>query len=311
MDAYTQAGQDCTLIDEEGLCWIEVKGKDARKFLNGVLTNDIHKLGGQTGCYCLMLTPKGKIIADCFCYTCGDHFGLVCFQSLKNVILENLKRYIIFQNVEVLDQNKKWGALRVIGPKTKGHFDSLLKTLPSKEFSYTESTWEGLALYVICKSQWGLPCYEFWIHQEELSKLKNQMNLPTISKEIQEVLRIESATPLFGLDMDEGTIPQEANLYNALSFDKGCYVGQEVIARLEKRGHVGKKLVQLVIEGKTPPKPGWKILSPAGEEVGQVTSSCFSPKYNASLALGFIRYQFLTLSEVKVGDSKAKVKIEK
>lgn len=296
------------ILLEHNLCWIEIKGPDSRKFLNSRLTNDINKLQGKSGCYSLLLTPKGKIIADCFCYPCGDYFGIDCDLSLKPALLENIKKYIVFQKVEVNDQSEKWGALSILGPKSKDHLQPVLKDLPSQEFSYTEPKWDNLQLFAIYKKQWGLPSYELWTHKEKIPELRAKLNLPILTGEEQQKLRIESGTPLFGVDFDENTIPQEAGLYSALSFDKGCYVGQEIVARLEHRGHVGKQLVQFTLEEKTPPPRGEKIFSHDGKEIGAVTSSCFSPTFNLAMGLGFVRYQFLDQKEVKIGSSKAQIK---
>lgn len=290
------------------LCWIEVKGSDARKFLNGTLTQDIQKLQGDIGCYALMLAPKGKIIADCYCYTCGNWFGIVCTQNLKQKILENLEKYIIFQKVEVVDQSEKWGAIQILGPKAKDHLHPILKGLPVETFSYSEVFWDGLQLYVIYKKQWGLPCYELWTYKEKNPELKAKLNLPEIPKETQETLRIESATPLYGVDYDENTIPQEACLYHALSFEKGCYVGQEIVTRLEHRGHVGKQLVQLFLETKNPPTVGERIFSLEDKEIGRVTSSCFSTKHQRAIALGYIQYASLDLQTAKVQGVPARIK---
>lgn len=298
----------CGIIEQD-YCWIEIKGPDAKKFLNGVLTNDINKLQGKTGCYTLMLAPKGKIVADAFCYTCGSDFGMTCTPSLKPAILENLKKYIIFQKVEVVDRSEKWGTLSVLGPKAQEYLQPLSPNLPTGEFSYTEPIWGDLQLYAIYKRQWGLPGYELWTYKEKIPELKAKLNLPILTEDIQEILRIESGTPRFGVDFDETTIPQEANLYNALSFTKGCYVGQEIVARLEHRGHVGKQLVQFFLTDKTPPPAGEKIFPSEGEEIGYVTSSCYSPKYQKAIALGYLRYAFLKLSEGRVGETKAQIKL--
>jgi len=298
---------NCACI-ELNRSWIEVKGADAKKFLNGLLTNDINKLQGKSGCYALLLTPKGKIIADCFCYTCGDTFGIDCEQSLKPVILEHLKKYIVFQKVELSDQGGDWQALGVIGPKAKEFLSMQLKELPTTEYTYLETVFGEIKLWVILKNRWGLPCYELWVKKSQATELKNKLNFPEISHEAQEILRIESGTPLFSIDFDQNSLPQEACLDEALSFDKGCYVGQEIVARLEHRGHVGKQLVQLFIEGNNPPTRGEKIFSDDGKEIGRITSSIFSPTDKKSVSLGIISYASLNLTEVMAGDLKAQIK---
>lgn len=292
---------DKGLIDLSSRCWIEVKGADSRKFLNSILTNNIQTLQGKTGCYAALCTPKGKMIADLFCYTCEDYFGIDCSAALKPAILETLKKYIVFQKVELKDQSEKWGALGILGGDFPGW--------PSKEFEYDFVEWENFKLWVIQKKIWGQDGFELWARRDQLSQLKTKLGLPEIDKATQEVLRIESATPLFGVDMDENTIPQEAGIYSALNFNKGCYIGQEIIARLEHRGHVGKKLCQFKIEGEAVPTKGEKIIS-GEKEVGTVTSACFSPKFNAPLALGFLQYAALNLKEFQICQQRADIIID-
>lgn len=307
MELYHNATQNAVLLDLSDRVYLDVKGPDSKKFLNGILTNNIQALKGATGCYSCLCTPKGKMIADLYCYTCGDYFGIDCSAALKPIILETLKKYIIFQKVELVDQSEKWGAVGVIGPKAVDFIKSKRIKIPEKEFEYCEATFDGLSMWVIRKKIWGLDGLELWCHREQLEKLKKSLNLPALNKETQEILRIESATPLFGVDMDQNTIPQEAGLYNALNFNKGCYVGQEIIARLEHRGHVGKKLVQIKIDSEKPPAAGEKILSPDGQEIGHITSSCFSPKFGSALALGYIRHAFLIQTDAKVADKVATI----
>lgn len=282
-----------TSLLEPDLGWVEIKGPDAKKFLNTVLTNDINQLDGVNGCYALMLTPKGKIIADCFCYTCGEDFGLTCERKLKETILTNLKKYILFQQkVDIQDQSEKWKAFGLIGPNAH----AMAETLKEAE------------VYVIPTNRWGLPYAEIWARTENCPRVKEKISAPPLDAETQERLRIESGTPLLGKDFDENTIPQEAGLYHALSFDKGCYVGQEIVARLEHRGHVGKQLVQIFLATTIPPKPGEKIFSKEKKEIGWITSSCFSPTNKQALALGYLRYQNLDQTDGWVGSAQATFK---
>ncbi|MDO8526568.1 MAG: glycine cleavage T C-terminal barrel domain-containing protein [Deltaproteobacteria bacterium] len=279
------------IIDLSDRCWIDVKGADARKFLNGILTNNIQALSGKIGCYSALCTPKGKMIADLFCYTCEDYFGIDCSASLKQTVLDTLKKYIIFQKVELADQSEKWGAIGILG--------ALPFNIPEKEFEYNFVEWESFKFWAIRKKIFGQEGFEIWIQRDEMASLKSKLGFPELGKKEREILRIESATPLWGIDMDENTIPQEANLYSALNFNKGCYVGQEIIARLEHRGHVSKKLCQFKMEGKDVPQKGDKILSTEGKEVGIVTSACHSPRFQSIILLGYLQYA--ALNESKFG----------
>lgn len=151
----------------------------------------------------------------------------------------------------------------------------------------------------IYKIWWELPWIEIW-SQKEI-----KIDLPKIPCDVQEILRIESKTPLLGIDMNEETIPQEAGLKNALHFNKGCYMGQETITRLQHRGHVGKELALLKLNTNTLPARGEKIFSEKGEESGWVTSSCHSLKYNSVIAMGYLRYAFLKEMAFHIANSSA------
>ncbi len=290
LSEYQAATQNVGWIDLSDHCLIEIQGVEARQFLNGILTNAIKTLLHGKGCYTCLCTPKGKILADLFCYATDTQFKLECYQNLKDKILELLRRYIIIQKVHLQDMSQEWGGVGVLGLKSPSfvqkHFPSFSHT------SHLGHSWIS-NVWVIYKPQWGYSCFEFWMKKDLLSSFREKMSLPLISKEDQEVLRVESKTPLYGVDMSENTIPQEANLHEALNFKKGCYIGQETIARLQNLGHVNKQLVLLKIDGNEEVPKESKIVTLQGEEIGHVTSQCLSDKYKSRIALGYIKYAYL------------------
>lgn len=307
LKSYKEATQHVVLFEDRERAYFEIKGDDCKKYLQGLVTNDVLKLKPQAGCYNLHITPKGKLIADFCSYSCGDYFGIDVASALKAKLLESFKKYIIFQKVEIVDQSAKRFPLVVMGPKAKEFLTGKVGGIPSEDLTYLGTTCGDSDLWLIQRDRWGLPAYELWERNERLSTFREKLALPTLESKVQEILRIESATPKFGVDMDENTIPQEANLHHALSFDKGCYVGQEIVARLEHRGHVGKQLVLLKMDGNLLPKAGEKITNEEKKEIGFVTSSCFSPKHKTPLALGYIRYPFLNQTTVRVSSQEATV----
>lgn len=117
-----------------------------------------------------------------------------------------------------------------------------------------------------------------------------------------ETLRIEAGIPLYGIDMDESTIVTETNLDDAVSFSKGCYIGQEIIVRIKHRGHVAKKLAGLIVESTADIQPGAKVFSADGPEIGRVSSSTVSPRLDRTIALGYVKYDYLAPgTNVKIG----------
>jgi folate-binding protein YgfZ len=115
----------------------------------------------------------------------------------------------------------------------------------------------------------------------------------SVNEETFETLRIEAGIPRYGIDMDEANVVTETNLDDAVSFTKGCYLGQEIIVRIKHRGHVAKKLTGIVLNGPTLAAPNAKILSADGKEIGRVTSSAFSPKLDRAIALGYVKYDYI------------------
>jgi len=129
-----------------------------------------------------------------------------------------------------------------------------------------------------------------------------------LTGDVCEVLRIEAGLARYGVDMDESNVVTETNLEDAVSFNKGCYVGQEIIVRIKHRGHVAKKLTGIVFEKDSTIESGAKILSADEKEVGRVTSSTFSPHLDRTIALGYLKYDYLGPgAKLKAGESSGEV----
>ncbi len=290
----------------------KIKGLDTRDFLNRMLTNNIKDLKTGFGSYNCLCDKKGKMLADLYCYCAPDCELIECDKKLTNKVRDILKRHLVIEDVQI-EEPLSWNGVGVVGPEAQNLLNKILDSkIPTEELQFVEMIYKKHSLLIIRKKCWGLDGFEIWGDGEALSDLKNECGvrpwpepISPISEEIQEILRIESKTPLYGVDMTEETIPQEADLYHALHFNKGCYIGQETIARLEHRGHVNKKLVLLKLSGDRLPIAGIKILTKEGEDAGYITSSCDSPKYNSVIALAYIRYSYLysipALKEFNVG----------
>ena len=146
--------------------------------------------------------------------------------------------------------------------------------------------------------------FDLFIEANNSSKLSDALTAAgaaPISNATFETLRIEAGVPLYGIDMDENNVVTETNLDDAVSFTKGCYLGQEIIIRIKHRGHVAKKLSGVMLADSTPVPRNSKIISSEGKEIGRVTSSTFSPRLDRAIALGYLKYDYLAAgTEVKV-----------
>jgi len=274
---------------------IRVTGQDRAGFLHNMLSNDIKRLAPGQGTYATLLDLKGHIVADLRVYCANDSFLLDTDADLADKLAPALERYIIMDDVAL--ERLILGTLSVQGPRAQEVLEAALAThLPAlEEFGHVLLDEVSPRARVARASSTGEEGYELWVEADSLVALWESMcrtgqtlgALPA-GWEALETLRIEAGIPRYGADFGEDTLPLEAGLLNALSFTKGCYLGQEIVERTRSRGHVNWKLVGLVVESGVAPAPGEKLLA-AGREVGEVTSSCVSPTLGKVIALGYLR----------------------
>jgi glycine cleavage system T protein len=272
-----------------------VKGADRVSFLQGMVSNDVQNLSPGRGTYALLLNVQGQILADLRIFCEADRFLVDTEADLHLKVKETLGRYIIMDEVELeaLDES----ALAFQGPRSH---DLLKKTLhidlpEMSEYDHFRTNYAGFPLRVVRANSTGEEGYEVWMSAGGMMGVWGAAcgQAPTYEMlpcgtEALETLRIEAGIPRYGADLGEDTLPLEAGLTNALSFTKGCYVGQEIVERARSRGHVNWKFVGLLVESDGPPAAGEK-LSVEGKEIGEITSACVSPTLGKSIALAYTR----------------------
>ena len=280
---------------------IDLRGGDRASYLQGLLTNDITALTPGHGCYAAYLTAQGRMIADAYVYELGDLMVLSVPRTVKDAVLARLDQFIFSEDVQLGDVTATFAQVAVVGPHAADVLAPVLQT-PLVELSddgCVRSTTAGGAAAIVTRiGDLGEPGYDVYVEragcEELLSSLKGE-GVPALDEATAEALRIEAGVPLFGRDMDEETIPLEAGIESrAISFTKGCYVGQEVIIRVLHRGHgrIARKLVGLRVSGDWPPAGGAAIQS-AGRDIGRVTSAAFSPALKSPIALGYVHRDFV------------------
>ena len=272
-----------------------MKGRDHAKFLHRMVSNDIKRLRPGQGTYATLLTPQGHIRADMRLYCAEDRFFADTDADLRDKALEGLKRYVIADQVEFEPLDVY--ALAFQGPRARPLLEKTLHiTLPAmQEYDHFATNYAGFPAQVVCASSTGEEGYEVWTGAKGLPAIWGAAcgqaptygMLPCGTRAL-ETLRIEAGIPRYGQELGEDTIPNEAGLWNALSFSKGCYVGQEIVERARSRGHVNWVLMGLVLESETPPAAGEK-LAREGREIGEVTSACVSPTLGKAIALAYLR----------------------
>jgi tRNA-modifying protein YgfZ len=313
---YEAARRHAALIDRSDRGRIVVSGADRGTYLQGLLTNDVAALERGQGCYSAYLTPQGRMIADMHVYELGDVMLLRLIRDVKDVVLAKLDQFVFAEDVQLGDVTASFAQFAIVGPRAAqvaasllgGITDAALTEMP--EHGNARVDWRGTAAIVTRITDAGEPGYDVYVEAAQNEAFKNAVagaGVPLLEDAVAEAIRIEAGVPAFHHDMDEETIPLEAGIEErAISFTKGCYVGQEVIVRVLHRGHgrVARKLVGLSIDGDRVPAVGTTVR--AGErEVGRITSATRSPALNQPIALGYAQREFVAPGTDLVVDGAA------
>jgi len=282
---------------------LEVTGGDARRWLDGMLTNDVTRLSAADasgdGCYAALLTQKGRIIADLHVLARpGGAYWLETAVSAVPRVQAALGRFIVADDVTLTDRSADWRRLAVEGPGASDALAAAAGFAPAALAGVPAEHWTALALagaeVVAARFGWtGRDAWQLFVPASGASAagVREALQLPAASVEALEVLRIEAGVPRLGPELDEEVFPDEARLDAAISRTKGCYTGQEIVARLYSRGAVNHLLVRLQFEGDRVPAPGSPlhfVETDGDKRSGEVTSACDSPGRGV-VGLGFVR----------------------
>ncbi len=307
--SYGSASQKCEeyealniragLVDFSFRSRVCVLGADREKFLHGQVTNDILRLKTGQACYAALVTAKGKMESDLYVFKLKDELLLDFEPGLTARVIERLQRFVIAEDVQVVDVSPHYGLLSVSGPRAREVLErsSLNLCIPGLALNWESIGTEGGEIYVANNPRFGIEGYDLFVPSGELEQVAlaldragSEIGARWVGLAAIETVRIENGVPRYGVDMNESTLPQEAELQErAISFSKGCYIGQEVIARIRTYGKVNKALRRLRLPPDMPlPEAGSKILA-EGREVGWMTGATYSPRFKSGIALGYVR----------------------
>jgi folate-binding protein YgfZ len=300
---YQAAREQAAVIDRSDRGRIAVKGEDRRSYLQGLFTNDTAALKAGEGCYTAYLTPQGRMIADLWVYELGDLILLSLGGEVKDTVLAKLDQFIFTEDVQLGDVSDTFAQYAVVGPQAARVVSSLVESIgrdvlaAMPEHGNLRVQIAGRPAVITRVTDTGEPGFDVYVERSQAAAFVEALasaGVPQAGADVAEMLRIEAGMPVFHRDMDEDTIPLEAGIESrAISFTKGCYVGQEVIVRVLHRGHgrVAKKLVGVVLEDGAVPPPG-AVVTGDGREIGRVTSSARSPALRRPIALAYVHRDF-------------------
>jgi folate-binding protein YgfZ len=296
-------------VDRSDRGAVLVTGPDAWSYLQNLVSADLDVVGDGKGAHSLLLTPQGKLDVDFRLLRVGDEAWLDCDPGFGGQLAASLNRFRIRVKCEVTDRTGSWGSLGVRGPEAAAHAGVLGVELPAAPHAFVR--WEGA---VVVRVPWpGGNGFDVVGPPETIARAATRLSesgVPAVSDEAYEAVRVEVGIPRQGFELDEKTIPQEAFLeLDAVSFTKGCFLGQELVCRIDTRGRVNRYLRRLTaIEDGRPPR-GSEIVS-GDKVVGTVTSTITAADVPAA-ALGYVRHEVDPPAEVELrwegGSGRARV----
>ncbi len=275
-----------------------VAGPDAAKFLHNVTTNDVKRLPAGRGREAFVTSLKGRTLAYVSILALPDSYLVRTDPDGLSVALPHLQKYGVFEDAEIEDRSLASSEHHLAGPGAEAWLASTGAALPEADELAVVAT-EVLGHHVLCvrESPTGRPGFTLIALGEDHAAFGEALraqaaasNVVGIDDEVFEALRIEAGVPVFGREVTEANLPQEIGRDDrAISFVKGCYIGQETVARLDALGHVNRIIKGLIFRAGDPTPPNGAALWADGKDIGAITSTAFSPGWNAPIGMGLLR----------------------
>jgi folate-binding protein YgfZ len=267
--------QQGALLNFSGRTTLRVTGNDRLRFLNGQITNDVRKAGEAAAVEACVLNAKGKMNAHIFVSAAPDCFWIDADPELREALPARLERYVIADDVQIEDVTDRWSTFHVL--------------------SRTEPNLSDCR--IVSVRRFAEPGWDIWAdaarHDDVLQQLLSTFDV--LDSAAAEIMRIEQGIPRWGRELTDEIILIEANLEDrTVDYEKGCYIGQEVISRIKMSGQTNKRLRGLISLDDIPLQAGMRLASTAekGKEAGWITSATRSEKIEKEIALGYVKRGF-------------------
>lgn len=309
---WSAVRQRCGVLEARFRGLLRLTGADRVAFVQGMVTNDVTKLQAGAGTYAALLTQQGKIVSDLHVYALAEELWLDVPAGRAEAVRAALERFIIADDVEFVAGDAWTPLVGLEGPQAA----RVLLAVAGESMdgaplhTHRELRFDGVQLRAVAASHTGENGYVLYGPPALASPLWEHCHAAgaePVGMEALNVLRIEAGIPWYGRDMDESMLVSEVGIEDAISYKKGCYLGQEVVERIAARGQVHRKLMGLVCAGTQVPAPDAKLVVDA-KEVGWITSAVWSPARAAVIALGYVRRECWEAgTEVRVTSSGAEM----
>lgn len=306
---YDQLTKNSGMVVLSGRTLIQITGKDREFFLHNFCTADTKNLEPGNLTEAFVLNTKGKLLGHVFLIATESQILLSTVAGQFDVLNEHLEKYIVREDVQLVDVSNELTTVFVCGPAAQDDLRQVCELVPAKNgvasfnfadqavvISHLELAGDGF-MFVLPRSANG----------SFIQRLR-EIGIHLCSEKALSVVRIENATPWFAIDASENNLPQElCRDEQAISFNKGCYLGQETVARIDAIGHVNQLFVSFQLSD---PVAAGSELTSENKTVGRLTSVCWSPQAESWIGLGFLKRLMCKPGiEVKIGNVRAKVKM--
>lgn len=293
---YAAATTGAALFDVSDRALLELSGGDRVRFLHSFCTNDIKRLREGQGCEAFVANVKGRALGHVWVDVGQSSLWLDADAGSAERLIPHLERYVINEDVAIADRGADWGELLVMGPASASRLEQVgINVRGLANLDHVVCRVFDAAARVRRFDVGPQPAYALFLARDCLGKSWQRLRdtgIEPAGSEAWNALRIEAGLPDFGVDFSEENLAQEVGrTKTAISFTKGCYLGQEPIARLDAMGHVNRELRSLRVTGEIVPPPGSRVFGEAAASapVGTVTSSVFSHKDNSPVAMAQLR----------------------
>ena len=298
MNEYSALHNGALFFDRSDRTRMRISGPKAVELVTGMVTNDVFSLVAGEGQYAAALTPKGKITADLRIFALEDALLIDTPAAAASGWKEMVRKYINPRLAPYHDVTSELSDIGVFGRSARstvsrvtGVDDRELGALPP--YGHISRPFGDVTIIIARVPELDLEGFEIFIPSESLGFLKTKLHATGVqpgTKDTWDIARVESGRPQWGTDMDDSTLPQEANFdeLGAISYTKGCYIGQETVARVHFRGHVNRFLRKLRFVTRPAPPQGAELVDEAGKVIGDIRSVALSPRFGG-VALGMVR----------------------
>ena len=310
-------GGGAGLFDLSARGRVEVSGGEAVMFLNGMLTNDVAKLEDGAWIHAAFPNPQGRLLASVRVLREGGRFLFDTEPATYAALLKQLERFTLAGDFRVRDLTRETALVSVQGARSAEVLGAALgdeaARTPRGRVAVVAEGWGAEALRVIRATHTAEDGFDLFVAAAEAERLWDALvaaGARPAGQDALEVLRVEAGVPRYGVDASDANVVLEVvDEAEAVSYTKGCYAGQEIIARIHWRGHVAKRLTGVVLEGDAEPPADSRLReSKEGREAGRITSHVYSPCLGARVALALVKYDFLAPgTELKVFAGDAEV----